>query len=100
MKKYLAYDSINSDYEEFETIEQAREWLVEAFHSPDDGYHPELVDCKIYELKEVAGYDVTDKKENYKYECEEDAPEGHEDEAWPFSSEFDEIWQHKFIPII
>lgn len=98
MKKYLAYDSINSDYEEFETIEQAREYLVEAFLDPDEGYHPDLIDCKIYELKETVEYDVIDKKENYKYMDEDDIPEGSDEEAWGHG-DVDEVWKHKFIDI-
>ena len=36
-------------------------------------------------------------KENYEYEYEDDIPEGDEtSEAWPYGSEFDEVWQHKF----
>lgn len=100
MKRYLAYDGINGDYEKFETIEEAREWLKEGFFRPGEGYHPDLKSCKIYELKEVVDYDVIDSKSNYKYVDETDIPEGDEEsEAWPYDSAFDEIWQHKFIPI-
>ena len=100
MNKYLAFDGINSEYESFDTIEDAREWLTEAFSQPHEGYHPSLNDCEIYKLCEVVGYEVTDSKSNYKYENEEDIPDGDEEsEAWPYDNEFDEIWKHKFIPI-
>ena len=99
MKKYLAYDAVNNDYEEFDTIEDARKFLEEIFLDDcGDGYSPELTDCKIFELKEVVEYDVIDRKENYKYEYEDEIPDGDEDsEAWPYDSLFDEIWKHKFV---
>ena len=31
MKKYLTYDPINGEFELFERIEEAREWLKEIF---------------------------------------------------------------------
>ena len=96
MKKYLAFDAINCEYEEFETIKDAREWLEECFLDSDKGYHPDLKDCKIYELKETVIYNVIDKKENYKYENEEDIPEGLNEESWPYDNSKDEIWEHKF----
>ena len=100
MKRYLAYDGINGDYEKFETIEEAREWLKEGFYQPEEGYHPDLKSCKIYELKEVVDYDIIDSKDNYEYENEEDIPEGDtESSAWPYPNEFDEIITHKFVDI-
>lgn len=100
-KPYLAFDAINCNYEEHDTIEEARKWLVDRFLSDceDEGYHPDLVDCKIYKLAETVSYDVVDSKENYKYESEYDIPEGEDsDDVWPYDSAFDEIWKHKFIP--
>jgi len=100
MKKYLAFDGINCEHEEFETIEEAREYLEECFLDSDDGYHPDMDSCKIYELKETVSYDVIDKKENYKYIHEEDIPEDDEvSEAWPHNNDFDEIWKHKFVAV-
>jgi len=100
MKKYLAIDGINGDQEKFETIEEARRWLEEYFLDLDEGYHPDFASCKIYQLAEVVECDVIDKKENYKYMYEEEIPEDdNESEAWPYSSDFDEIWKHKFVPV-
>ena len=98
MKKYLAFDGINGDHEEFDTIEEAREWLEDCFLSPDEGYHPDFASCKIYQLAETVECEVVDKKENYKYIYEDDIPEGdNESQAWPYSTDFDEIWKHKFV---
>jgi hypothetical protein len=100
MKRYLAFDGINGDYEKFETIEEAREWLSDGFYDPDEGYHPDLKSCKIYELKEIVDYDIIDLKKNYKYMYEDEIPDDDtESEAWPYSSAFDEIWKHKFIKV-
>ena len=98
MKRYLAFDGINGDREEFDTIEEAREWLEDCFLSPDEGYHPDFASCKIYQLAETVECEVVDKKENYKYIYEDDIPEGdNESQAWPYSTDFDEIWKHKFV---
>jgi len=100
MAKYLAYDACNNEYQEFETIEEAREWLEEGFLDPDEGYNlDDIKDFKIYILHETVDYDVVDKKSNYKYENEDDAPEGEEDEVWPHDNKFDEVVKHRFVPV-
>ena len=100
MKKYLAFDGINGGHEDFDTIEEARKWLEDCFLSPDEGYHPDFASCKIYQLAETVECEVVDKKENYKYIYEDDIPEGdNESQAWPYSTDFDEIWEHKFVPV-
>jgi hypothetical protein len=91
MKKYAAFDGINMEYEQFGTIEEAREWLEEGFLIDGEGYHPDLKGCRIFKLFETVDYEVVDKKSNYKYDYEE--------EAWPYSTEFDEVWKHKFVPV-
>ena len=101
MKKYLAFDAINNEYEEFETIEDAQQWLEEAFLCSGEGYHYDLKSCKIFELKQTVDYDVVDSKKNYKYENEEDIPEDdNESEVWPYDNSFDEIWEHKFVDVV
>lgn len=100
MKKYLAFDAINHEYEDFDTIKEAQKWLEEAFLDQSEGYHPDLTECKIFELKQTVTYDVIDSKENYKYINEEDIPEGEEgEEVWPHDDMFDEMWQHRFVDV-
>ena len=96
MKKYLAFDGINGGHEDFDTIEEARKWLEECFLDEEEGYHPDFASCKIYQLAETVECDVVDKKENYKYDYEE---EGDESEVWPYDPAFDEIWEHRFVPV-
>lgn len=100
MKKYLAYDACNGEYEEFETIEEARDWLKEGFLT-DDGYNlDDMRNSKIYTIAETVEWEVTDRKSNYKYEYEDDIPEDdNESEAWPHDSIFDEVGTHKFVPV-
>lgn len=99
MKKYLAYDGINSDREDFDHINDARAYLEECFLDPYEGYHPDLGSCCIYELKEIVTHEIVDSKEDYKYIYEEDIPEDdRESEAWPYNTDHDEIWQHHFVP--
>lgn len=100
MDKYLAYNAINSEYEECSTIEEAREYLEESFLDREEGYHPDLTGCKIYKLVEIVEYDEIDSKDNYKYEHDDDIPEEDEEsEAWPYDNAFDEIWKHRFEPV-
>ena len=100
MKKYLAFDGINGEFHGSDTIDDARKDIVKIILDPDEGYHPDLESCAIYELKEKVSYDVEDVKSNYKYENDEDIPdEDEESEAWPYSNEYDEIWNHKFVPV-
>ena len=100
MSKYLAFDAINNEYEEFKTIKEAQKWLEECFADPEEGYHPDVNFCKIFELKQTVSCDVVDSKKNYKYINEDDIPEDdNESEAWPYDTKFDEIWEHKFVDV-
>lgn len=96
-KKYIVITP--EDIEEFHTIEQARGFIVDSIFDDIEGYHPDLTMCKIFELKEVLDYDVIDKKSNYKYDYDDDIPEGSDEEAWPYDNAFEEIWKHKFVPV-
>jgi len=98
MKKYIAHDGINGEREDFEQIEDARTYLTGQFLDPHEGYHPDLGSCCIYELKEIVTHEIIDSKENYKYIYEEDIPEDdNESEAWPYSTDHEEIWKHHFV---
>ena len=88
-KPYLAYDGINSEYEEFATIEEAEKFLEESFLDQDEGYHPDLESCKIYKLEKQVKLHVIDRADDYTTE------------QWlaKYSAEYDEIWTHEFISI-
>lgn len=99
MNKYLAWDAVSGDHETFESLKEAQDYLTECFLC-DGEYHPDIESFCIYELHSGVAYDVIDSKENYKYENEEDIPEDDEtSEAWPYSSEADEIWKHKYVDL-
>ena len=103
MKKYLAFDAVNGDHEEFETIKEAQNYLEEIFIDVEQGYADETELCKIYELKQFVKLETIDSKENYKYECIDDVPDDEnideETDIWPYDNSFDKIAKHKFIDI-
>jgi hypothetical protein len=97
--KYLAYDPSNGDYEGFETLEKAREWLKDCL-TFDGEICEEAEQGAIYELKEKVVLESLDKKSNYEYENEEDIPDDDtESEAWPYSNEHDEVFDVKILPV-
>jgi len=99
MNKYLAWDAINGDHETFKTLKEAQDYLTECFLC-DGEYSPDIESFCIYELHTGVTYDLIDSKENYKYMHEDEIPEGDEDsEAWPYPTDHDEIWQHKFVDL-
>ena len=85
-QRFLAYDPVNEEYERFDTIEDAREYLETGFLAdPNEGYHPDTEDFQIYELRETVELNIVDCIEEY---------ENRDD--WPYP-EFDEICEHKFV---
>jgi len=105
MKKYLAHDPVNNEWDLFETIEEAREALTEFFLYGDEGYHPDAESFEIFELVETVKLTTTDEKSNYKYESEDAAIEANDQEAiddenfWPHSSDFEEVCKHEFVRV-
>lgn len=57
MKRFLAYNAIDGEYESFDTIDDARGYLEECFLN-DGVYHPEMDSCCIFELKESVTHTV------------------------------------------
>lgn len=89
MGKYLAFDADNREYEESETIEEARDYCQEGFLS-EDGYSQETSNYKIYTLTETVELKVIAEKKDFT------------DEEWSekgYRDEFDEICQHEFIKV-
>mgnify|MGYP003405424306 FL=1 len=94
--KYLAFSKADYEYQQCDTIEEARSWLSNTYEDgiPGEAQH----DC-IYELKEVVQFTETDRKENYKYTDYYDLQEGEDDEyVWPYDNEFDIIYDIAFVP--
>lgn len=97
MKKLIAYDDINGEFEDFESIEDARKELEEIFYQNDEGYHPDGVrSCKIYEQIEELEFKITEERANYKYDYDDEAPEGEEHLVWPYDSAFEQVGKHNF----
>jgi len=99
MKKYLAHDPVNNEWDLFETIEEAREALTEFFLYGDEGYHPDAESFEIFELVETVKLTTTDEK------SEDAAIEANDQEAiddenfWPHSSDFEEVCKHEFVRV-
>ena len=75
MKKYIAYDPMNNEFELFETQQDALSWILDQDWS--EGLPPEFSDGHYFVAKIThrSNYKVTDKKEDGK--------------EWPYSDEFD-----------
>ena len=100
MKKYIAYDPLDCEFEIFNDFEKAKEWLLEGDWS-DEGFPEEFIngDYLIAEVTHVSAVKITDKKENYKCVNDEvpahcsdcDESEGCDGEEWPYESDFDYV---------
>lgn len=99
MSKFLAHNPTTGEYYECDTIEEARSACEECFLDDyENEYHPDTDQFRIYKLYESVEVEVVDSKDNYKYDYEDDIPEGDEEsEAWPYDTDIDEIWKHKFV---
>jgi len=94
MKKYIVYDYDNSEFEHFDTIEEAQKWIKK---ENSGEISPDISEYFIAEIIQKASFEVTDKKENYKYVYDEDIPEDDtESEAWPYDNKFDFVGKIKF----
>jgi len=87
--KYLAFDADNYDFEEFETIEEARKYCEDGFLN-EEGYSPDTEKYKIWQIAEIVELKTIAEKKDFT------------DEQWEekgYSDEFDTICKHEFIPI-
>ena len=99
MKRYLVFDGINSDHQYFDTLKECHNYIHDYVYEVGEGFHPDMDLMAIFELKESVSHEVIDKKSNYKYEYESEIPEEDtESEAWPYNTDYDEIWEIKYIP--
>lgn len=88
-KRFVAYDSDNSEFEQFDTYEEAVAWLNEG---QEEGLGADAIAGYNYiaEIKWHSVYHETDRKENY-HAHSEDCPEDCEEEEWPYDSTFDRV---------
>ena len=81
IKKYLAFFDEELEFEFFDTIEEAKEWLNSWML--DEGYMtPTPENCGIYKLH---------------IGVEKEVVEGGKDSTW--NPEFGEIWKHDFVKV-
>ena len=95
--RFVAYDAANGDYEEFDDIQSAKDWLTE---NDGEGISEEAENGANYiaEIKYRSKVFVVDTPDNYHVhtdECTEDCPE----EEWPYDDEFSFIGKHVYQKI-
>lgn len=71
MYRYIAYYASDNQYEYFKTFKEAEGWLQEFYQEDGSGYgfSQETIDGRDYiaEITHTSHFNVTDKKENYKW---------------------------------
>lgn len=84
LTKYVAYFSANHEFEEFDTLEEAKGWL-QSIYDEDGEFSEETVHGYDYiaEIILRSKYTIIDKKSNYTEEELED--------EWAYSDEYDEV---------
>ena len=106
MKKYVAFEAGTGDSKEFDTTDEAKEWLSEIWREGlmIEDVKGSLICEKVFECNAF----VSDKMENYKCnyrdsKCDGKGPcekcdSGGSDE-WPYESGFDEVCNFEFVKI-
>lgn len=65
-EKVFVWDGVNSEMEEFDTIEEAKDWIKENFFSDEeDGIHPEIESVLIMKKTHEIVVNAIDEKELY-----------------------------------
>lgn len=95
--RYVAYDAANGEYQEFKTIKEAQDWLIEDDY---DGISNEAIEGRNYiaEIKYKSNVIVLDKKEDYHVHTDE-CPEDCNEKEWEYSNDFDWIGIQEFQEI-
>lgn len=95
--RYVAYDAANGEYEEFETLKEAEDWLKEG---DGEGIFDEACRGQNYiaEIQYRSVVTKTDEKENYHVHTDK-CPEDCDEEEWPYSDDFDWIGHHSYEKI-
>lgn len=92
--RYVAYDAANGEYEEFDTIKNATDWLTE---NDGEGISEEACNGQnfIAEIQYRSCVTQTDCKENY-HQHTDQCPEDCDEEVWPHSDDFDWVGVHRY----
>lgn len=95
--RYVAYDAANGEYQEFETLNEAENWLKE-----DDGEGISNEACcgqnYIAEIQYISEVTRIDEKKNYHVHTD-DCPEDCDEEEWPYNDDWDWIGDHHYVRI-
>lgn len=86
---YVAYDADSGEYETFDDLEKAKEWLLEM--SISDNEISIDVECGYSYIAKVthrSKFIKTDEKSNYD-----------DEESWPYSKDFDYVGEVKMVEV-
>lgn len=103
--KFFAYNATEGDFHEFDSFEEAADWIKEFNQDSDFGVSEEFQngDCFIGKITHRSKYTVTDRKENYCQKVCEECPLqeasdcGHE--RWPFNDDWEYVGDLSFEPV-
>lgn len=95
--RFVAYDAANGDYEEFETLKEAEDWLTEG---DGEGISDEACCGQNYiaEIQYRSVVSKIDEKSNYHVHTDE-CPDDCDEEEWPYDDDFDWIGHHSYEKI-
>lgn len=96
--RYVAYDSSNGEYNEFETLQEAIDWLKEG---DSEGISDEACDGQnwIAEIKYKSEVTEIDNRSNYEYDEEECMWINKDGEEWNYGNDFEWIGDHHYVEI-
>lgn len=89
IKKWLAFEAANCEWEKFESFEAAKKWL---FGGNDEGYPKEFINGEsfIAEITHVTGVDIKERREDYcETDCCDECDKDEFDcgkEQWPYGT--------------
>ena len=95
--RYVAYNAAIWEYEVFETLKEAEDWLKE---DDEEGISDEACCGKNYiaEIQYRSVVTTTDEKSNYHVHTD-DCPEDCDEEEWPYDSDWDCVAYHSYEKI-
>ena len=95
--RYVAYDAQNRDYEEFETLKDAENWLKEG-DGEGISEEAELGQNYIAEIQYRSVITKLEEKSDYHVHTDS-CPENCDEEEWPYNDDFDWIADHSYEKI-
>jgi hypothetical protein len=98
MDKFVAYDHDAYDYETFESLEKAINWIVE--YNSQDGISEGAIlgRCYVAKITHRSKFIELDRKADY-HEHTDDCPEDCDEEEWPYDNDADSVGRIEMVPV-